>query len=228
MEKLKKVNDEVPIDSDSKNIIESANPPIQTGGQVIAKNVSKFLFKATRKVGYVAYDLATDVMLDNAKKMQRMSGIQISQRLSDLSDEELIRRGQNAKSSEEKNAILKELSERRDTSKSNSHANIENYGKTRVWEYVGKYVAEDKNVFIVIHKCTDVIMEFIIAVVNPPKRITDCTGKFLGKKRVLYSGNGCTIMIRWNNVDDFILKGKVPWEKEEVELHFIRTDHLEL
>lgn len=222
MEEPKNSNDE--ISTDLEKSAESAIPSVvQIDGQTVAENVSKFLFKATRKVGYMAYDLVTDAMLDNANKMREMSGYQTSHRLSDLSNEELIRRAQSATSSNERNAIMKELSERRDASKSESYSRMENYGETRVWDYVGKYETEDKNVLIYVRGCTDVKMEFVLAVINPPKRAIECTGKFLGKKRVLYTGSGCTVMIKWNSMDDFVLKGKVPWEKEEVELLFTRS-----
>lgn len=211
-------------DLDSNNMEESTPSPNLTEGKELVKGVSKFLFKAARKVGFIAYDLATDEMLSNAEKMRRASKIQRSHRLSELSDEELVSRVQNTDYSPENFAAMKELSERH--GKENSF--LENYGVSKRVEFLGVYVTEDKNVTILIDECSDVKMQFFIVVVEPPKKLTYCIGKFFGKKKVLFSGKGCTITMTWDSEESFILKGKVPWEQKEVKLYFTRSSNFDI
>lgn len=211
-------------DLDSNDIEESMSSSELTEGQEVAKGVSKFLFKTAKKVGFIAYDLVTDGMLSNAERMRRASKVQSSRKFSDLSDEDLERKARNTAYSDERFAAMKELSERQ----GKQHSSMENYGASKREEFVGTYVTEDKKVFILVHECTDVKMQFSIVVLAPPKRLSYCIGKFLGKKMVLFSGKGCTITITWESEDSFTLKGKVPWEQEEVLLNFTRTYNFDI
>lgn len=107
----------------------------------------------------------------------------------------------------------------------NSANDFINRMSTQIREYEGFYTTEDKNMTIQVEKCTAAKMDFIIASKIYSKSIK-CTGKFLGHSKVLYSGQHCTLTLTLYSDEDFIMKGKLPWEDDDIELHFMSPKQL--
>lgn len=91
-------------------------------------------------------------------------------------------------------------------------------------QYEGDYVAANDSMVIRVKRCTTAKMDFIIASKEQPEVIDHCSGKFIEEDKVLYSGENCALMITWRSEEDFILEGKLPWEEDEIELHFLSSN----
>ena len=193
----------------------------------LKKGLQKVAIGAT-KVGIFAYDKITDEISSQARKMRNLEQTQIRKNYVNMSDEELIQVGKNSEGSR-KMAIRKELLERQSDKAYYNMSRLAEYDTYDDTDRRGAYISEDGSITIYVTECTDVRMEFILISERLKKKNRiNCTGKFLGYNKVLYTGNHFTISIDWNDEEDnFELSGKIPWEEEKVYMTFEREDVFE-
>lgn len=200
------------------------------------KDIKKTFIKTIKKVGMFAYDAITDDMLSKSDKISRASRTQESKKYYNLSNDELVKMYESSKcNTTERLALQKELRERKlekEATESGDYSKLNNYyrgidtmeffGKNRFTDYKGVFVSEDSNILIRVEECTDVVISFAIYNQEMKRQINYCRGKFLGTDKVLYVGQKCNLIIEWYSEDEFLLKGKFPWEQDDIEMLFMR------
>lgn len=187
--------------------------------------IIKKIGKVARKVGFTAYDVSESFVNMGIERMREQRKIQDRENLYDLTDEELVKRAQTTKSATEKLAINKELSERHDEDVDYQHQRMEDYRQYEIKEYLGLFIDESKKYLINVKACTERRMEFSLAEAKKKDgRGKQCSGVFwINENILLCSGIGYTFKLEWYGMDEFEIKGKIPWVKDDVNLYFERA-----